>query len=115
MTCGYLRILTGLFLFFSETVRFCSSLWLPDRGQKKVLGKEADTMKHKLKISVSKEPKTGGIITCRNVSVREKLLRFLFGSKRRVTVLIPGDSIGEIAICESGKGEDGDGRNETKE
>lgn len=61
-------------------------------------------MKHKLKISVSKEPQTGGIVTCRNVTVRERLLRFLFGDKRRVTVLIPGDSVGEIAICENGKG-----------
>ncbi len=61
-------------------------------------------MKHKLKISVSKEPQTGGIVTCRNVTVRERLLRLLFGDKRRVTVLIPGDSVGEIAICEAGKG-----------
>ncbi len=61
-------------------------------------------MKHKLKISVSPKPQTGGIVTCRNVTVREKLLRFLFGEKRRVTVLIPGDSVGEIAICDTGKG-----------
>ncbi len=61
-------------------------------------------MKHKLKISVSQEPQTGGIVTCRNVTVREKLLRFIFGENRRVTVLIPGDSVGEIAICDTGKG-----------
>lgn len=61
-------------------------------------------MKHKLKISVSKEPQTGGIVTCHNVTVRERLLRFLLGDKRRVTVLIPGDSVGEIAICEAQKG-----------
>ena len=61
-------------------------------------------MKHKLKISVSKEPQTGGIVTCNNVTVRERLLRFLLGDKRRVTVLIPGDSVGEIAICEAQKG-----------
>ena len=34
-------------------------------------------MKHKLKISVSKEPQTGGIVTCHNVTVRERLLCFL--------------------------------------
>jgi hypothetical protein len=61
-------------------------------------------MKHKLKISVSKQPQTGGIVTCRNLTVRERLLRFLLGDKRRVTVLIPGDSIGEIAICETKEG-----------
>lgn len=61
-------------------------------------------MKHKLKISVSKEPQTGGIVTCHNVTARERLLRFLLGDERRVTVLIPGDSVGEIAICEAQKG-----------
>ena len=69
-------------------------------------------MKHKLKISVSNEPQTGGIVPCRNVSIRERLLRFLFGDKRKVTVLIPGDSVREIAICETGKGGDGNGQNE---
>ncbi len=63
-------------------------------------------MKHKLKISVSKEPQTGGIVTCRNVSIRERLLNLLFGSKQRVTVLIPGDSVDEVTICEDEKGGD---------
>lgn len=62
-------------------------------------------MKHKLKISVLKEPPNGGIVTCRNISIRERLLRFLMGNKRRVTVLIPGDNVGEIEICASEKGE----------
>lgn len=62
-------------------------------------------MKHKLKISVSKEPPNGGIVTCRNISIRERLLRFLMGNKRRVTVLIPGDKVGKIEICASEKGE----------
>ena len=54
-------------------------------------------MKHKLKISASKQPQTGGIVTCRNLTVRERLLRFILGDKRRVTVLIPGDSVGEMS------------------
>lgn len=71
-------------------------------------------MKHKVKISVSDTPETGGVITCRNVGIRERILRFLFGDKRKVTVLVPGDTIGEIAICEAKKGENGnDGKDET--
>ena len=66
-------------------------------------------MKHKVKISVSKDPQSGGILTCKNLTVRDRLLRFLFGDKRRVTVLIPGDSVGEIAICEIEKGGEADG------
>ena len=61
-------------------------------------------MKHNLKISVSKMPQTGGIVTCRNVTVRERILRFLLGDKQRVTILIPGDSVQELAICETRKG-----------
>lgn len=58
-------------------------------------------MKHNLRISVSKAPQTGGVVTCRSLSVRERFFRFLFGSKQRVTILIPGDSVDEVAICES--------------
>jgi len=64
-------------------------------------------MKHRLKISVSKKPESAGIVHCRNLSVREKLLSFLLGEKHSVTVLIPGESIGEIDICEKGGEEDG--------
>ena len=59
-----------------------------------------NAMKHKLKVSVSKEPKTGGIAAVRKVSVRERLLRMLLGEMRRVIVLIPGDKVDEIAISE---------------
>ena len=61
-------------------------------------------MKHNLHISVSKEPKTDGIASCRKVTIRERLLRFFLGEKRRLVVLIPGDSVGEISIGEMEKG-----------
>ncbi len=57
-------------------------------------------MKHSLKISVSKVPRTLGVVTCRSVSLRERVLRLLFGNKQRVTILIPGDNIEEVTICE---------------
>lgn len=40
-------------------------------------------------ISVSKEPADGGIVSCRNVSVRERLVRFLLGEKRSLTIIVP--------------------------
>lgn len=57
-------------------------------------------MKHTLQISVSKEPKVSGIAAVRQVSVREKLLRCLLGSKAKITVIVPGDSVEELAIKE---------------
>ena len=61
-------------------------------------------MKHVLQISVSKEPEHNGIAAVRRLSVREKLLRFLFGNKMKLTILVPGDTVQELAITEVGKG-----------
>ncbi len=61
-------------------------------------------MTHRLKISVSKEPQEGGILACRSVTIRERFLRFLFGQKQRLTILVPGDSVDTIAISEVPEG-----------
>lgn len=61
-------------------------------------------MKRKLKVSVSKSPQTSGVVACRSMTIREKFLAFLFGTKRRITILIPGDNIDELSICETEKG-----------
>ena len=68
-------------------------------------------MRHRLKISVSRKPRSDGVVTCRNVSIRERLLRLLFGKRHKVTVLIPGDNIEEIAISETGEDENGKNEN----
>ena len=61
-------------------------------------------MKHNLKISVSNEPQTGGVVRCRNVSLREKLLTLLLGRKERMMILIPGNSVTELSIVETPEG-----------
>ena len=61
-------------------------------------------MKHNLKISVSNEPQTGGVVRCRNVSLREKLLTLLLGRKERMMILIPGNSVAELSIVETPEG-----------
>lgn len=60
-------------------------------------------MKHNLNIRVVKSRSNGGVVTCRSVTVREKLLRFLFGSPQKLTVIIPGDTVDAIAINETEK------------
>ena len=60
-------------------------------------------MRHNLKITVSKERAGNGVVACRHLTVRERLLRFLLGSPVRLTVLVPGDSVDEVAITEAGK------------
>ncbi len=67
-------------------------------------------MKHNLKISVSKYPQYGGIVSCRNVTIRERFLRFLLGEKQKLTILVPGDTVQELAICETEEGGMGHGQ-----
>ncbi len=63
-------------------------------------------MRHALKIRVSKQRVNGGVIACRQVTVREKLLRFLLGNPVKLTVLVPGESVDEVAIREVAGGDD---------
>lgn len=59
-------------------------------------------MIHTLRISVSKEPRGGGIVSCRHVTLRERLLKRLLGERQRLTVIIPGDSVESLSIHEIG-------------
>lgn len=60
-------------------------------------------MNHTLNIKVSKERLSGGIMACRRLTVRERLLRVLLGGPVKLTVIVPGDSVDEVAIFEKGK------------
>ncbi|MBR1810129.1 MAG: hypothetical protein IJ766_00575 [Clostridia bacterium] len=57
-------------------------------------------MKHSVQIRVSKKPVNEGVMSCRQITVREKLLRFLLGDKAKLTVLVPGDSVQTLCINE---------------
>lgn len=63
-------------------------------------------MRHNLKISVAKEaplplvPDSGGIVRCRKVALRERLLRCLLGEVLRVTIIVPGDSVKALSLQE---------------
>ncbi len=61
-------------------------------------------MKHNLTINVSKKPKTSGIVKFRNVTIRERFLRLLFGDKQQITIVVPGNSVSEVAIKEIKEG-----------
>lgn len=61
-------------------------------------------MKHNLRISVSREPQTGGLVQCRNLNLREKLMTRLLGPERKVMVLIPGDNVSTLSITEAAEG-----------
>jgi hypothetical protein len=60
-------------------------------------------MSHVLKIGVCSEtPPDGGLVRCRKIDLRECLMRLRFGEKRRLTILVPGDSVKSLSITEEG-------------
>lgn len=61
-------------------------------------------MKRNLKISVTKQPRTDGLVACRKVTVREKLLTRFLGPPNRVMVLVPGNSVDAVSITETPEG-----------
>jgi len=61
-------------------------------------------MKHNLTISVSKDPRKGGIVQCKKISIREKLLTKLLGRKQKIMILIPGNSVSTVSITEVQEG-----------
>ena len=71
-------------------------------------------MKHKLKISVSKTPKDG-VVSCKKVKVREKLMTKFFGPIRTITILVPGETVNEIAIEEKKEEEPNDRGKQTRD
>ena len=61
-------------------------------------------MKHNLKISVSKGQKKNGVVSGGKITVRERLLRVLLGDKQKLTIIVPGDTVSELAIAEIKEG-----------
>ena len=49
---------------------------------------------------------------CRHIFVRERFLRFLPGEKRRLTIIVPGDSVRELAVSEIMEGGNVHGKSE---
>lgn len=61
-------------------------------------------MKHNLHISVSDKPQRNKMVSCKNITLRERFLRMFFGKKHSITILVPGDSIDELAITKVKEG-----------
>lgn len=61
-------------------------------------------MKHNLHISVSDKPQRNGMVSCKSISMRERFLRILFGRKQKIVILVPGDTIEELAITKVTEG-----------
>ena len=70
------------------------------KAQKQPSERMEISMRHQLKISVSHDPPEMRLVRCRRIPVRERFLRWLFGEKRGVTVIIPGDTVETVSVVE---------------
>lgn len=61
-------------------------------------------MKHNLHISVSDKPQRNGMVSCKSITLRERFLRMLFGKKQKITILVLGDCIQELAVTKITEG-----------
>lgn len=57
-------------------------------------------MRYRMKVSVSNEPEKTRVFKCKRISMREKLLRWLFGSERKMLLLVPSDSVNTVTVTE---------------
>ncbi|WIM07298.1 hypothetical protein QPC17_05945 [Trueperella bernardiae] len=58
--------------------------------------------RHSLKLHIARRiPDAPGIVATKNVTLRERFMRLLLGSPRKVMILVPGDSVKQIDITEN--------------
>ena len=57
-------------------------------------------MRNALRIKVSQKMDSGGIVSCREKSIRKWLLNKLFGQSERITILVPGCDVAEVQIVD---------------
>lgn len=55
-------------------------------------------VQHQLTISVADKPRSSGVVSFKQLTIRERILRHLLGSKSQVMVIAPGQSVKQIRI-----------------
>lgn len=59
-------------------------------------------IQHRLKLHIAKDiPEDPGVVATKIVPIRERLLRFFLGTRRKVTLVVPGGSVRQIDITET--------------
>lgn len=60
-------------------------------------------MSNALRIKVSRKMDSGGIVSCREKSVRRWLLNKIFGKSGKIAILVPGCDVAEVQIVDLDK------------
>lgn len=57
-------------------------------------------MANKVSISVAQHPHQEGVVSMRNITIRERLLRLLLGKPHHLMVIAPGNDVQQLQINE---------------
>lgn len=57
-------------------------------------------MANKVSIRVAKHPSQDGVVSMRNITIRERLLRLLLGKPHHLMVITPGKDVRQLQINE---------------
>ena len=60
--------------------------------------KGENKMKQNLKVELSKTRKEDGVVFFKTITIRERILRLLFGEKQRIMLIVPGESVEKVTI-----------------
>lgn len=55
-------------------------------------------MANKVSISVAQHPRQEGVVSMRNITIRERLLRLLLGKPHHLMVITPGKDVQQLQI-----------------
>ncbi|ARU18904.1 hypothetical protein [Ligilactobacillus salivarius] len=58
-------------------------------------------VEHQLTISVAGKPRSKGVVSFKQLTIRERILRYLLGSKSQIMVIASGQSVKQIRIKEA--------------
>lgn len=58
-------------------------------------------VQHRLTISVANKSLPKGVVSLKQLTIRERILRYLLGNKNQVMVIAPGQSVKQIRIKEA--------------
>ena len=61
-------------------------------------------MKQNLSIRFAKKPQPSGILSVRNITLRERIVRLLLGTPQKLTIIVPGNSVESVDIHEVTEG-----------
>ncbi len=64
-------------------------------------------MSGNVKITIARTPPADSVINMKQVCLREKVLRWLFGVQQKILVLAPAETVTEVSIVRQGGKPDG--------